>query len=80
MQARASDLVLLYEPDSQTQLSRAQRTCIAPATSTQHDEIEFSCALSVGCASSDIERTGHGAILSVAEGPRLWNIAAIIGA
>lgn len=80
MQASTSDLVLLYEPDGQTQLSCAQRTCIAPAASTKDDEIEFSCAASFVCASSAIERTGHGAILSVTEGPRLWNIAAIIGA
>ena len=80
MQAGTSDLVPFHEPDGQIQLGRAQRTGISAAASTEDDEIECIRAPSVGCVSSAIERTGHGAILSVAEGPRLCNIAAIIGA
>ena len=76
----SEDLVLLHEPDGQTQLGSAQRTGITPAASAEDDEIECISAPSVGCASRAIERTGHGAILSVAEDPRLCNIAAIIGA
>jgi len=54
-------------------LGRSQGTGVTPAASTKDDKIERLSAASVGRARSVSGGTGHGAILSVAEDPRLFN-------
>jgi hypothetical protein len=65
MEAGASNLVLFHQHHAETQLGRSEGTGVTPAARTEDDEIKGST---------------HDAILSGGEGPRSFNVAAIIGA